>query len=221
VLPTADEIQVPRPVDINLELTTVDDSELPVDMEETDLYAEHSPCNNAPPSDSELNPYVQQGITGELPSCILGDVWHVMDSLLRTISRGHSLRKQFAIAFSDTVFIPDRNDSARFQDYLATHLVNGKVLTMAQFRRIRPEYLWERVRRYIPEPGILYRLLKELFDIWGTLCCSRTKMPLFSKESEKQASAILLKVQRGHISDPSGIPMYVLKGSDKNGLPRY
>ena len=67
----------------------------------------------------------------------------------------------------------------------------------------------------------MYVLLKELFDSWGPVKCTVTKQPLFSQETWKKAFAVLHDVQKGWISDPSSIPVYTLKGTDKHGLKLY
>ncbi len=45
-----------------------------------------------------------------IPSCVLADVFHIIDWLCRTISRKHTAYKKFATAFSDTMLIPDQDD---------------------------------------------------------------------------------------------------------------
>ena len=83
------------------------------------------------------------------------------------------------------------------------------------------EWLWKRVRRYIPKKDILYKLLKELFDCWGPIICSTSKLPLFDDDAWKKANSILHSVQMGWLADLDGIPMYVEEGVDSNGLTIY
>ena len=49
-------------------------------------------------------------LQGDLFSRILADVFHEMDKVERTISKKHSLCKHFAVAFNDTMLVPDKGD---------------------------------------------------------------------------------------------------------------
>ena len=51
--------------------------------------------------------------------------------------------------------------------------------------------------------------------------CTVTKQPLFSEESWKKARGILDDIQKGWVSDPLNIPIYVHLGTDKHGLNKY
>jgi hypothetical protein len=160
--------------------------------------------------------YVQPENATNYPSRILADVFHEMDKVGRTISKKHSLHHRFATAFSDTMLVPDKNDKAKVEEYL-----NKKGMNWDQVRRSSPGWLWKRVRRYIPEKSLLHRILKEFFDCWGPIKCTTTGQKLFSAESWKKANGVLHDVQKGWISDPAGIPLYTVRGHDRNGLAIY
>ncbi|KAH8109627.1 hypothetical protein DFH11DRAFT_1474484, partial [Phellopilus nigrolimitatus] len=159
---------------------------------------------------------LSQPQTGEIPSRILADAFHIMDRITRHIPRTHTLRKSFSIAYSDTLFVPDKEDKAR-----VIAVLRAGNLTWDSVKRERPDWLWERVRRYIPQKDILFKLLKELFDCWGNVKCSRTGATLFTAECWKKTKGVLEEVSLGYLSDPPGIPLYVLLHGDKNGSPRY
>lgn len=214
-LPSPESITVPAPPEASDNAShahDIDDPETTSSSDEEDI------------SQFSYNPgYTQPSTSETITRRILADVWHVMNQLLKTIPRSHTARAPFSIAFSDTMLIPDQDDVARIQGYIAKLPAarNGKLLTWDHIRQNNSEWLWARVRRYIPEPGLLYRLLKKLFDTWGPIRCSQTKAPLFSTQSHIQVVAILEKAKKGHISDPPGIPLYVLRRHDSNGLPIY
>ena len=84
--------------------TAISDSE---DEEMVDHYTE------------ENSEYIQPSIASSMPSRILGDVFHEMDKLERTISVKHSLLKHFKRAFSDTMLVPDKRDKQNVLAYLA------------------------------------------------------------------------------------------------------
>ncbi|KAE9388020.1 hypothetical protein BT96DRAFT_1025600 [Gymnopus androsaceus JB14] len=86
----------------------------------------------------------------------------------------------------------------------------------------QPDWVWKRCRRYVPSKDILYRNLKELFDCWGPVKCSKTGQTLFDQETWKKANAVLHDTKLGWLSDPDDVPLYVLEGDpDQNGLNIY
>ena len=155
-------------------------------------------------------------LQGDLFSRILADVFHEMDKVERTISKKHSLCKHFAVAFSDTMLVPDKGDRKKVQDYL-----QKAGLKWDSVCKSHPDWLWKRVRRYIPGKDFLFCILEEFFNAWGPVICSFTGYPLFSEESWKKAKGVLHDVKMGWISDPQGIPLYTLLGHDQHGLALY
>src|SRR5262249_49072581 len=85
----------------------------------------------------------------------------------------------------------------------------------------KSNWLWKRVRRYIPEKHILQHILEEFFKAWGDVKCTVTGQPLFNESSWKKAQAVLHDVKMGWLSDPKGIPLYTLLGHDQHGLALY
>lgn len=153
-------------------------------------------------------------------SRILEDIWHVMHRVMKTIPNGHSLRKQFSTAFSKTLFTIDEDDKERVIQALSKRPPSTKT-TWDELRKTNPDWLWRRVRRYVPEKEYLATVLDELFQSWGHALCSRTGLPLFNKVTWKKAEGILESVRRGWVSDPPGISLYVKIRTDVEGLPVY
>ncbi|KAJ7112383.1 hypothetical protein C8R43DRAFT_961795, partial [Mycena crocata] len=152
------------------------------------------------------------------PSNIFGDVFHVMQKVTKTLKKKHVLHDYFAAAFSDTMLIPDKGDKQRLVDYF-----KKKGTTWEAERYKRPDWVWKRCRRYIPEKTVLYPILKEFFDCWGPLTCTvdGKVLKLFDAESWKKAEAVLHDVQKGWVSDPHGVSLYTFEGTDKAGLNLY
>jgi hypothetical protein len=161
-------------------------------------------------------PAFTQGTSEEHDTRILADIFHEIQKVTKTISRRHSLHKRFAAAFSDTLLIPDETDKKAVESVLAKQNIDWNTK-----RAKDPDWLWKRVRRYIPRKEVLHPILKEFFECWGKVICSVHKIPLFNEESWKKANAVLQDVQRGWLSDPESIPLYVVNGSDQNGLTVY
>ncbi|KAJ7174303.1 hypothetical protein C8R46DRAFT_88386 [Mycena filopes] len=165
-------------------------------------------------ADGEME-FVQPSTRGENLSNIFADVFHEMAKVTKTIKKKHVLHDYFAAAFSDTMLVPDKGDKQRLVDYLAK---SGK--TWESERYARPDWVWKRVRRYIPDRTVLYPILKELFDCWGPLTCTvgNVVLPLFNSETRKKAAAVLNDVRKGIISDPPGFSVFVFEGCDQAGL---
>ncbi|KAJ7689206.1 hypothetical protein B0H17DRAFT_1135244 [Mycena rosella] len=157
-----------------------------------------------------------QQMVGPVPSRILADVFHEIDKVCRTISRKHTLRRHFARAFSDTMLVSDLGDKTAVEAVLA-----AKGLTWDQTRGKSPAWFWRRVRRYIPQKDVLHHILSEFFDAWATAKCSVTGLPLFSDDTRQKADGVFKDVAEGWISDPVGIPLYTVEGTDKNQLTIY
>jgi hypothetical protein len=102
------------------------------------------------------------------------------------------------------MLIPDEGDKKQVTEYL-----EEMKTTFEAKRKSHPEWLWKRVRRYIPEKDTLYKIMKEFFDCWGPIVCTITKQPLFSEESWKKSRGILHDIQKGWVSDPQGVSLYV------------
>lgn len=151
-----------------------------------------------------------------IPSGVLGDVFHEIDKVTKTISKKNTLHKKFARAFSDTMLVPDEGDKKG-----VVVVLTKKNLKWELVRSRTPSWLWQRVRRYIPERGLLHRVLNELFQSWGNAICTVTKAPLFSAETWQKAQRVLHDVDKGWISDPPHIPLYTISNYDHNQLVLY
>jgi hypothetical protein len=150
------------------------------------------------------------------PSRILLDIFHVMDRIGRALTPKHSAYHAFMVAFSDTLFVCDEHDRAQMEAHLLATRSTWKLARLS-----RPDWLWERVRRYVPPPDTLYSVLEELFRSWRDVRCIRTGLPLFTTETKERARGVLEDVRWGWVSDPKGIPMYSRRGVDKFGFVQY
>ncbi|KAJ3090658.1 hypothetical protein HDU96_003359, partial [Phlyctochytrium bullatum] len=144
--------------------------------------------------------------TPEVTYCrVLCDPWHAMKKL--TISKKHSLFKEFCRSFSQSMFIVSEEDKKAVVEYLASKMN----MTFDEKFRTNPAWVLKRLRRWIPPPHVLYVRLQELFTVFGPLKCSKHKEPLFSPTTWKETRALLDRVQAGQLSDPADVPMYALQ----------
>ncbi|SGY38573.1 BQ5605_C003g02048 [Microbotryum silenes-dioicae] len=116
---------------------------------------------------------------------ILIDLWHFFDRIY--VSKKHGAAKAFARAFSDAVFIPNADDRLLMEARLAKL---GMTWEEAVRSPVWNKKLWRRVRRWIPPPGILEPLVREVFEKLGR--CERC----------------LEAIRKGQVSDPVGIELY-------------
>ncbi|KAJ7146921.1 hypothetical protein C8R44DRAFT_845839 [Mycena epipterygia] len=197
----------PQVVDVNM--FGDDDEYREFDNPELDALIANYPEQAA----STNRPIVQPTASASMPTRTLQDVWHEMDRLNKHIDKRHSLGKQFARWLRDAILVPDKIDKARVEAVLK----KGGI-TWDQAVRSKPEWVWQRVRRYIPPPPILESVLSELFKTHATLKCARKQTPLFNHECHKAANAMLEDVRRGWLSDPPGFALYNRLRTDRNGL---
>ncbi|KAF6742075.1 hypothetical protein DFP72DRAFT_831643 [Ephemerocybe angulata] len=78
------------------------------------------------------------------------------------------------------------------------------------------------VKQIIPPPDLLYLAVAQVFKTYSPLKDAKTNAPLFNKEAWKTAKQVLELIYNGFLSDPAGIPLYVVTGiGAKTGLPLY
>ncbi len=86
-----------------------------------------------------------------------------------------------------------------------------------------PWWVWKCCKHIIPPPDILYPLIEAVFWTYGPLKDSKTGLPLFNSAAWAVAKNILELVRKGYLSDPPGVPLYVIHQFDKKhrNLPIY
>ncbi|KAF9065307.1 hypothetical protein BDP27DRAFT_1424992 [Rhodocollybia butyracea] len=155
-----------------------------------------------------------------VPTRVFDDIFHFMDRLLRTLPKSHSAFKEFTHLFSETILIRDANDTKAVKAVLEKKNIPWKYIV-----RSRKDWLNHHVRRYVPAPSKLEADLTRLFSSFQDVVCSSDRKKgrgrFFSKDSRKVCESLLDSVHRGFLSDPPGIPLYHIKGWDKDGLPLY
>ncbi|KAJ7159203.1 hypothetical protein C8R43DRAFT_1177962 [Mycena crocata] len=141
------------------------------------------------------------------------DIWHEMRRVTKTIDSRHSLAKQFARWLRDAILVPDKIDKAQVEAVLK----KGGI-TWNQAVRSKPDWVWARVRRYIPPAEYLEPVLQKLFDTHADAVCSQHGIKLFNEETHKAAEAMLDDLRQGWLSDPPGVALFNRLRTDKNGL---
>jgi hypothetical protein len=166
--------------------------------------------------DSILGPQPTEWTT--IRSRIINDPFHLFNRFY--IAAGHGLRIEFARAMRDALFIPDEEDKHRITAWGQSQ---KPPQTFDNLVQSRPAWVWRHCKRVIPPPEQLYPLIAGVFRIYGPLKDAKTGQPLFNSRAWHVAKNILTLIQGGYVSDPPGITLYTLMGSDSvnGGLPIY
>ena len=123
-----------------------------------------------------------------IPSCVLKDAWHAFDML--TISKSHGLQKEFARALRDALFIVNPSDKAKVDARL-----KSEGSCWEEKLKYHPKSLWPLVRRTIPPPKDLYKIVEDLFKTYGPLKDATTCQPLFTAATWKSAKSVLKLIE--------------------------
>ncbi|KAG2216099.1 hypothetical protein INT45_001361 [Circinella minor] len=185
--------------------------------------------NSSSSEDEEINHTYGQAKTATLPRTqrvipqqqqiqhprVLKYIYHFM--ALIKIPRQHVLAKEFARRLRDAVFVVDKDDRKKVEEYLGK-----KGLTWAYIMNTNASWILRRVKRVVPSPDELGPVVQELFDEYGNLICVKTGRTLFDKNAWKQADNMIKAIYEGQISDHPDVPLYYKIGFDKKaGLSIY
>ncbi|KAF8809042.1 hypothetical protein BYT27DRAFT_7095289 [Phlegmacium glaucopus] len=205
---------------ISDQVQDIDDVDAP-DSTALSLSTENLPhevdVSSAAEGNSVLGPIPDQWNTRIL-SRVLNDPFHLFNRIY--ISAVHSLRKEFARALRDALFVPDIKDKSRIAAWGATQ---KPPLSFDDLVCARPAWVWKHCKRVILPPQALYPLVESVFRTYGPLKDAKTSMPLFNPTAWRVAKNILNLIRDGYVSDPPGIPLYAQIGIDNTngGLPIY
>lgn len=156
--------------------------------------------------------------TNKLPSRVLDDAFHLMDRLIRLLSKKHSAFRAFAHDFSEAIFIRDLTDELAVRAVLEKNGVDWEYA-----KRAKAAALNLRIRRYIPDRITLVKRLEILFKAYADIQCStkKTRGPFFSEEAKEMTERLLATAREGYLSDPFGISLHYLMGKDRDKLNIY
>ena len=77
------------------------------------------------------------------------------------------------------------------------------------------------MERYVPAPEILTPRVTQVLQFYGPLLDAVTGQPLFNDSSWEKAKNVIENVRMGYYSDPPGVSLYTICGTDPNGLLLY
>jgi hypothetical protein len=143
------------------------------------------------------------------------DIFHAFHMIPTPIN--HGLRPAFLRALRDHML--------RW-DPVARKTVDGVCrrvfkLTFDEMLIRNPRFIAARTPRFVPPPSVLVPALEHVFDTYGSALDVKTNAPLFNKEAQKKATAVVELARHGYLSDVDGIVMYEKAGIDKYGLQKW
>lgn len=150
----------------------------------------------------------------EVRARILGDIFHLMHQFKITVH--HGLRRPFARALRDAIFLPDPEDKVAVEAVLVK-----KNISFEQKVLYKSDWVWQRVKRLVPPPEILTPRVMHVLQKFGPLKDAVTGEPLFNSASWEKARNVIENVRMGYFSDPPGVSFYTFQRKDKDGLSVY
>jgi hypothetical protein len=147
-------------------------------------------------------------------SRVLSDLWHLMDQFKIPVC--HGLQRPFACALQDAIFLVDQEDKAVVQNVLAS-----RGTPFDQMVLWNSDWVWQRVKCYVPPPEILVGHVTSTLQKFGPLKDALTGQPLFNDLSWDKAHNVIENIHMGLYSDPPGIKFYTAQRTDSNGLTMY
>ncbi|ORY85587.1 hypothetical protein BCR37DRAFT_243239 [Protomyces lactucae-debilis] len=153
----------------------------------------------------------RQGTVPRLYSRVLDDSFHFMNRV--KWPKKHMLHAAFRREFSNAIFAINSEDKALVEAFLSRE---GN--TWEDACRYKPKWIRRHVRRFIPEPNVLYIRVKALFDYVAGIECAATKKPFITPDMLKDVANLLESIKAGHLSDPPGVCLHHQSGSSQ-GLP--
>ncbi|KAI0369360.1 hypothetical protein BV20DRAFT_1113655 [Pilatotrama ljubarskyi] len=215
--PTADPDEIPGAAELSTDDMDMLDwhNSLRVDNSEAselDAVTDSASCAHATALFNAVPPLSYQ--ESEIRSRVLGDIWHLMDQF--KISVHHGFRRPFARALRDALLLPDPADQAAVERVLESRGVSWRQMVLT-----KPDWVWRRVRRFVPKPDVLHQRIKHVLLTYGPFKDATTGQPLFNDASWQKAVNVLENVRAGYYSDPPGIQLYMVCGKDREGLTLY
>ena len=143
------------------------------------------------------------------------DIFHAFHMIPTPIN--HGLRPSFLRALRDHMLRWDPV-ARKTVDSVCRRVFK---LTFDEMLIRNPRFIAIRTPRFVPPPSVLVPALRHVFDTFGSALDVKTNAPLFNKEAQKKATAVIELARQGYLSDVDGIVMYEKAGIDKYGLQKW
>lgn len=148
------------------------------------------------------------------------DAYHGMTRLSKTLKKGHGAFRSFMARFRDAMFLVNTHDLHTVQDALRKQGMSHHDIQ----KKMEVDWIFflKYCRRVIPPPPTLLQRFDRLCHAFQDVQDSKTKEPLFRSHTQKAVQNLRGHIEKGCISDVTGIPLYVAAGKDpETGLTTY
>jgi hypothetical protein len=165
---------------------------------------------------SGLDPEVTDFQNHSSYSSVLGDAFHFIDR--PKIAVHHSVKKAYKQAMGEA-WLPYHKD---YISEVYTALLTAG-MTAEQIKRKRfwkPRWFRRRCPAYAPKPEVLYKRVRNVFELFGSQLDAKTGKPLFNEAAWEKANNVLKEVLAGHGSDPPGVCFYHPALADDGSIRR-
>jgi hypothetical protein len=125
-----------------------------------------------------------------------------------SVSADHGWHFEYSQALRDAFFVMDPDDVHNCTEVLSNL---GKSWDLEA--KCNMEWVLRRVKRKVPEPEILYPVVKKVFDFYADKIDGKTGAPLFGEKARHEAANVLKLVEAGYASDPPGVQLYFEQGN--------
>lgn len=151
-------------------------------------------------------------------SGVKGDVMHWMDRLLRLLPKHHGAIQLFSICLSHALMLYNDKDLEMAKRVAAE---KWPEMTWEAVLYRKSEWINKRVRRLVPSPSVIVPRVKQVIADFQDVIDAKTQQPLFSAAARKAAEQGIKMAGDGWLSDPPGVPLYVLRSRDRDNLPLW
>jgi len=141
---------------------------------------------------------------GQFHQRVINDIFHIFQRL--KVSPKHPFQYAFKSKFRDACLIPNVADKKDVTEKLAQRPIPT---TFEHMVAENPEWVWQRVRRYVPEPTVLLERVKAVLVEFCKQCYNDSNgVPVLNDATKEEIRKIMGHISRGCLSDPPAIPMY-------------
>eukprot|EP00158_Paraphelidium_tribonemae_P005263 Partr_v1_DN27252_c1_g3_i5_m38927 putative NA len=132
--------------------------------------------------------------------------------------KSHGAAKEFLWALRDAIFQLCQED---VDNITRAFRETDPEFDFKNLLRYNSDYVFKRVRRFIPAPEILLHRVLAVYTEFAGRKDAKTGAKLFNKQAFKIAKASLIHIMKGCLSDPPNITLYREQGLDRLGVMKW
>lgn len=184
---------------------------------ESDSEINAIPTNNTPDLNGNLSASTS---TGSKSIFVRLDIFHAMLRISRTLKKSHGAFKIFMARFRDAMFLVNTKDVELICEALKKKGMSDEEVKT----KIDEDWVFfiRYCRRLVPSSEILLKRFDRVCNAFADVKDAKTDEPFFRSNTRKVVNNIREHIQKGCLSDVTGVPLYVAIGKDeKTGMTKY